>query len=193
MRGEVVEITLTGGLADLGSGVVVRYAAGGITRTAVISGSADLTDLRPGQTVPLLVDVRDPDSVRPAVDPDGGARAIRWRSATLIGAAAIAAVAAAVVAVSVIRRRRLLARNPWVVVPARIVDVPTARARGRRRYLLLDDPTSDLVTAEAVGVRSIVDGMEPDVWVAGGGDRFLIASPGGAPVLTVRRVRAPRA
>lgn len=127
----------------------------------------------------------------PAASPGPHAR-VGPRTAVTLGLTLGTAGAAVWFVAALIRRTRLLAHNPWIVMPASVVDLPDARGGGRSRYLLLDDPTCDPVTAKAVGLRHIVDAMAPHAWVAGGGDRFVVAPPGGAPVVAVRRVHSPR-
>ena len=97
-------------------------------------------------------------------------------------------VAALIVAIGALSRLRwitnVLTDNPWVLVEAALIERPM------RMLQLHGAPSDGDVLAEALSWRSRdMHAMVPQAWVAGSGRRFLVAAPGGAPVLCVRRVR----
>jgi hypothetical protein len=125
---------------------------------------------------------------RGAVGPTDGR--FPWEVPALFGAGLLAASA---VAASRLRWvRRTLHEHPWVVADARVVTATrssTGGHRAERALRLSGAPDPRTVFAAAVGVRSpSMAGFEPEAWVAGTGRQFLVAAPGGAPILRVRRV-----
>jgi hypothetical protein len=80
----------------------------------------------------------------------------------------------------------ILRRSPWVVAKSMVIE---ARLTVTARLLAIHDAPDDGQTLAApIAWRSPpLVGMEPNVWVAGTGRRFIIAAPGGAPLLRARR------
>jgi hypothetical protein len=108
-----------------------------------------------------------------------------------LGAAVLAAIAADV-AVRLRRCTKVLARNPWVAVRSREIQVPLGPGGGGVMAVLeLDGAPDDgltLAVAASVRARPMAD-VAGDTWVAGDDRRFYLAAAGGAPVVRAKRVR----
>ena len=74
--------------------------------------------------------------------------------------------------------------NPWVVADATVIERPV------RMLQLRGAPEGGAVLGEPLSWRArTLAEFAPRAWVAGSDRRFLVAPPGGAPVLRLRRVR----
>lgn len=86
----------------------------------------------------------------------------------------------------------MLRRNPWVEVPATLLEVPLAG--GSRHAITLVElrraPDEGRVLAASAmwRARPMID-LTPTAWVAGSGRHFIVAAVGGAPLVRAKRVR----
>jgi xanthosine utilization system XapX-like protein len=147
-----------------------------------------------GAPVDLVYDRADPSrvAVRGAT-PDTSQ--VPWSVPVAIG---VGFLAIGVVGARRVRwEARLLGDNPWVVAASEIVEMPQvfgARQRATRALRLTGAPEMSTVVAAPAGIRSpaMVE-FAPQAWVAGSGRRFVVAAPGGAPLLRMQRLpSAPR-
>lgn len=117
--------------------------------------------------------------------PDGEARdawVLPWFFPLLLGATSIAIGAAALNRLRWINA--VLRDNPWVVVESTPIERPI------RMLQLHGAPEDGAALVEPLsGRRRAMADLVPQAWVAGDGRRFLVAAPGGSPVLRMRRVR----
>ena len=125
------------------------------------------------------------------VPTDGG---FPWIVPVLFGVALL--LLAAVAAARLRWARRVLHEHPWVVADAQVVEAMRTSVRSTRaeRVLRLSGAPDDTpVIAASVGLRApTLAEFAPQAWVAGDGPQFLVAAPGGAPILRVRRLQEVR-
>ena len=130
------------------------------------------------------------DVTYPADDPSNAhvvgevrdAWALPWFVPLLLGATSIAIGAAASNRLRWINA--VLRDNPWVVAESTLIERPI------RMLQLHGAPDDGAALVEPLSWRGrAMAELVPQAWVAGDGRRFLVAAPGGSPVLRMRRVR----
>jgi hypothetical protein len=87
--------------------------------------------------------------------------------------------------------RGVLADNPWVAVASRVFEIAGSDSSTRpvlRVVELSGAPDEGAVFAGPVSGRLMED-LAPVAWVAGSDRHFLVAAPGGAPVMRLKRIR----
>lgn len=161
---------------------------------ATHAGSIDLGRTSRLFTVGSAVDIvydRDDPSRFAVVGSSSDTSPVPWTLPAVIG---LGFVAIGVVAVRRVRwEAKLLADNPWVVADSEIIEVPhtfRGRERATRVLQLTGAPDMSVVMAAPAGLRSpaMVE-FAPQAWVAGSGRRFVVAAPGGSPLLRMERMR----
>jgi hypothetical protein len=166
----------------------VAYDVGGRSQQHRFGVSNHVAQYHQGDRVDLAYDPSDPTSVDLVGEPVASQGFVPWE---VLAAFAVLALLLSGVAVRHLRRvSRVLASNEWLAVPA--VRKPSTRAwRGRGTTVIeLGEPSSpERVVASPVGIRALPPTIEPIAWVAGWGERrFVVAPPGGRPLLLVQRL-----
>jgi hypothetical protein len=134
-----------------------------------------------GSTIDVFYQPNDPGHAE-VVGEVRDSTSVPWFVPLILGSGAFA------VGVAALRHRRwivtTLTDNPWVVADAMVIERPV------RMLQLSGAPEGGSVLAEPLSWRARTLGeFAPRAWVAGTDRRFLVAPPGGAPVLRFRRVR----
>jgi hypothetical protein len=168
--------------------VTVSFTVDGTERRATIRVGELGDRYAVGAAVDLVYESSNPDRVTldgvPA--PHSGVPA-----AGLCGLGALVAIAGAVGARKVYWMHRIVGRYAWVPVDSSFVETEVSGGLRERSHLLLmlrDD--TGTVFVERVDLGVIPPSLEPVAWVAGlGRPRFVVAPPGGAPLIPVKPVR----
>jgi hypothetical protein len=170
--------------------VVVRYDVAGADVESTVWVGSGVSSYRVGQAVPVRYDRTDPTqaALQDVVPPPPGLPVVP----PLVLGVLLAAMS--VVAGRHLRQIVAILRvEPWVTVPARVVQVPQSYGfrHGSHAMLVLVAPDGE-IGIEPIGLNRIGPDLEPEVWVAGlGSPRLVVAVPGGGHVLAARPVRLP--
>ncbi|MCU1359493.1 MAG: hypothetical protein JWN99_782 [Ilumatobacteraceae bacterium] len=155
-------------------------------RLAATRPSADFTV---GAALAVVYDIDHPDSAQ-VVGRSADRATIPWFVPLALG------LAFATVSLAAAQRLRWAARvvrdNPWVMAQSakREMAVPGVRRYVLRTLVLCGAPDEGEVLAQPLSWRArALDQYVPSAWVAGSDRRFVVAAPGGAPLLRCRRVR----
>jgi hypothetical protein len=108
-----------------------------------------------------------------------------------IGLGVVGLVVGALVAVRTRLILRTLRDNPWVATPSSLVEATAGKSSLRpvARFLELDGaPDPEPVLAGPLSARIVPD-LVDEAWVAGSDRRFVVAAPGGAPLVRTHRAK----
>jgi hypothetical protein len=187
---DAVRLTRAGGAGGPSGFIDVHFVDGaGVTRQASINLGRVAPRYPVGQAVDVVYDAGNPAVVQ-VVGRPANAAAVPWPF--LLGLGALALVVAAATARRVRWQTRVLRANPWVEVPAHLLEVPLAG--GTRHAITLvelqgaPDEGAVLAAAAMWRARPMVD-LIPRAWVAGSDRRFIVAAVGGAPIVRAKRVQ----
>ena len=112
---------------------------------------------------------------------------------SLAGLGIMVAFAGSVGARKVWWMRRVVGQFAWVPVNSALVETEVQGIRERAHKLLVLRDDTGTVMVERVDHALIPATLEPVAWVAGlGRRRFVVAPPGGGPVIPVKPVRRLR-
>jgi hypothetical protein len=185
-----VRLTHAGGAGGPSGSIDIHFVDGtGTIRHAAINLGGVAPRYAPGEAVPVVYDAGDPSVVQVVGRPVNAAP-MPWP--ILLGLGLIGLVVAAATARRVRWQTRVLRANPWVEVPAHLLEVPVAG--GTRHAITLVElrgaPDEGVVLAAAAmwRARPMVD-LTPRAWVAGSDRRFIVAAVGGTPIVRAKRVQ----
>ncbi|HEV7761435.1 MAG TPA: DUF3592 domain-containing protein [Acidimicrobiales bacterium] len=185
-----VAVTYSGGRARQPRGTLtVRFVtATGARRTGTVTVGTDVIDYAEGDAVTVVYDPDDAGRIQVvgADDPD---RNGAWLAPAGVGGLLLGLTGLAVARQR--RTRRLLRSQAWEAVPARLRALPPSfGARGRSHSVLeLYGPgDGPRVVVGTRGLRPFGPELEPTAWIVGGDAAFVVAPPGGRPVLLTRRI-----
>lgn len=171
------------------SATVTFHTADGVEHSAELTRARAATPYRPGAVVTVLYDARGPTHVSILGEPFASGL-IPWFVPCLAGTLLLVLGGGA--ARWLRWAERVLDENPWVTVASTVIEKPMSDS-GRRvilRMLELNGAPDSSTLAAPIGWRErALDELSPVAWVAGSDRRFLVASPGGAPLRRFRRVR----
>jgi hypothetical protein len=165
----------------------VVYDVNGESRQTRFDVINHVVQYHPGDRVDVAYDAAQPDRVDLVGDVAASQGFVPWEVPLAFAGLALLLSA---IAVRHLRTVRGVVRDhEWLAVPA--VRKPATRAwRGRGSTVVeLGEPASpERVVASPVGIRALPPTIEPVAWVAGWGQRrFVVAPPGGRPLLLVQR------
>ncbi|MCU1393967.1 MAG: hypothetical protein JWM34_2395 [Ilumatobacteraceae bacterium] len=167
-----------------GPTVAVRYAftaADGTARTGTLGVARPSARYTVGATIDITYPVGHPEQSHVSGE-IRDATSVPWFVPFLFG---LGALVIGVAALSRMRWIRATLRdNPWVLAEVAVIQRPI------RLLQLRGAPDDGNLLAEPLSWRArTLDEFAPTAWVAGTDRRFLVAPPGGAPVLRCRRIR----
>ncbi|MCU1504244.1 MAG: hypothetical protein JWM12_3598 [Ilumatobacteraceae bacterium] len=187
---QAIRLTRDGSGGGVSGYVTVRYADDvGDEHTAELNLGRSAPHHAVGEPIEVVYDPAHPARVQ-VVGAAPDAAPLPWPALVLLG------MVAGAIAIGLAKRLRwtwrVLRANPWVEAGSRVLEVPLAG--GSQHALTLvelrgapdDGPT--LAVAATWRARPMV-AFTPKAWVAGSDRRFVIAAPGGAPMVRAKRVR----
>lgn len=165
--------------------VIVSFEVDGRSQDSSIYVGGGVVDHQQGQAVTVVYEETDPTRVEILGEPSRGP-GVPLVPPLLAGA--VFAGMAVVAGRHAWQIRRALGREPWLVVPSRLVQVAQSVAmRQGSRLLVVLETTEGEIVVEPLGFGRVDPTFEPEAWVAGLDRRTMaLAAPGGGHVISVR-------
>ncbi len=173
---------------NLVGSVTVTYAVGSEDRTTVFDVNNHVTRYHVDDQVEVAYDPGEPSRVSLVGEPEATRGVVPWPISLAFGLLGL--VMAAVTIAHLRRITRIVAAHEWLAVAAVRKPLPTGWRSGAGTVVQLGPETSpERVVACSLGFRGLPANIEPTAWIAGWGERqFVMAPPGGQPLLLMRRI-----